>query len=399
MVMYLEGASETLDGSAQITFQTVTADHINNSFLEDLKDLDVGSDIKRQEILAPSSSRARMLAQDAGSLKILFDTRVSFRSPTTTMDVAALIGASFDTDEDRSAYLKRLQWVGGESFANVTSISVEINGVPQQATVQTQQQSNGVDLPVIIGATLGGVALVGILLVVFLRSRKSQRNDDNYTFTSSKKDIGHEHVNMNIVMEPQDDISTLGDPMPGILVLQQDDVSTLGEPITDSALDKDETVSGSMSSGDYDYVKNYGQKSPSKAEEALSHLKSINSTSSESALGKMDNDVLPAEDSFDKQFDSQFDTEEMHYEVNAPAGKLGMVIDTPSGGAPVIHAIKSTSTMIDKGVQVGDQLVAIDGIDTTGLTAMQVSKLISQKAANPSRILEFVRTKTPGIAQ
>jgi C-terminal processing protease CtpA/Prc len=113
----------------------------------------------------------------------------------------------------------------------------------------------------------------------------------------------------------------------------------------------------------------------------------------------MDNDVLPAEDSFDKQFDSQFDTEEQHYEVNAPAGKLGMVIDTPSGGAPVVHAIKSTSSMVDKGVQVGDRLVAIDGIDTTGLTAMQVSKLISQKAANPSRILEFVRTKTPGISQ
>jgi hypothetical protein len=397
MVMYLVGATETLDGSAQITFQTVTADHISNSFLQDLKDLDVGSDIKRQELLAPSSSRRR-LAQDAGSLKILFDTRVSFRSPTTTLDVAALIGASFDTAEDRSTYLQRLQWVGGKSFASVTSINVEINGVPQQVAVQAQQ-SSGVDLPVIIGATVGGVALVGILLFVFVRSRKSKRNDDNYTFTSSKKDIGHEHVNMNIMMEPQDDISTLGDPMPGILVLQQDDVSTLGEPITDSALDKDETVSGSMASGDYDYVKNYGQNNPSKAEEALLHLKSINSTSSESALGKMDNDVLPAEDSFDQQFDSQVDTEEQHYEVNAPAGKLGMVIDTPSGGAPVIHAIKSTSSMIDKGVQVGDRLVAIDGVDTTGLTAMQVSKLISQKAANPSRILEFVRTKPTGVSQ
>ena len=79
-------------------------------------------------------------------------------------------------------------------------------------------------------------------------------------------------------------------------------------------------------------------------------------------------------------------------EVIAPAGKLGMVIDTPSGGAPVVHAIKETSVLASK-VQVGDRLIFVDDEDTTGMTAMQVSKLISIKADNSWRTLVFLRVR------
>jgi C-terminal processing protease CtpA/Prc len=77
--------------------------------------------------------------------------------------------------------------------------------------------------------------------------------------------------------------------------------------------------------------------------------------------------------------------------VNAPAGKLGVVIDTPDDGAPVVHAVKDTSVIADQ-VLVGDKLIAVDDDDVRSMTAIKVSKLISKKSANPNRKLTIVRT-------
>lgn len=94
----------------------------------------------------------------------------------------------------------------------------------------------------------------------------------------------------------------------------------------------------------------------------------------------------------DSSFEQQFAELEDRFDVVAPAGKLGMVIDTPNGGVPVVHAIKDTSVLADR-VRVGDRLVSVDGEDCTTMTAMQVSKLISLKSEKPARVLMFVRTR------
>ena len=75
--------------------------------------------------------------------------------------------------------------------------------------------------------------------------------------------------------------------------------------------------------------------------------------------------------------------------VYAPAGKLGMIIDSPDTGAPVIHNLKDTSPISDK-VRVGDRLVAVDDEDVRNMTAIKASKLISRNSANP-RKLTFIR--------
>lgn len=79
--------------------------------------------------------------------------------------------------------------------------------------------------------------------------------------------------------------------------------------------------------------------------------------------------------------------------VFAPPGKLGVVIDTPDDGAPIVHAVKETSVIYGR-VQVGDKLVAVDDEDCRAMTAVRVSKLISRKSANPSRKLTIVRRTT-----
>lgn len=151
---------------------------------------------------------------------------------------------------------------------------------------------------------------------------------------------------------------------------------------------------------DYDYTKHYrnarGPLSISgttntrdrTTSEDMSKMSSVQSASMKK-LGKMGEHIFADDASFEEQFK---DPEE-RIDVVAPAGKLGMVIDTPNGGIPVVHAIKDTSVLVDQ-VRVGDRLLSVDGEDCTGMTAMQVSKLISLKSEKPARVLVFARSST-----
>jgi len=68
-----------------------------------------------------------------------------------------------------------------------------------------------------------------------------------------------------------------------------------------------------------------------------------------------------------------------------------VVIDTPDDGAPVVHAVKYSS-VIAKHIRVGDKLIAVDGEDVRDLSAVQVSKLIRHKQANPVRRMILLRS-------
>ena len=78
------------------------------------------------------------------------------------------------------------------------------------------------------------------------------------------------------------------------------------------------------------------------------------------------------------------------YIVVAPAGKLGVILDNPDDGAPVIHTVKDTSPMLGK-INVGDRLVNIDDVDVSGFTPAQVVQLLSTKSTNPERLLTMMR--------
>jgi C-terminal processing protease CtpA/Prc len=194
-----------------------------------------------------------------------------------------------------------------------------------------------------------------------------------------------------ILVEPQDDVSTLGDPMfaPGGMLM--------------GGLEKDEMTA--TVGEDYDYSRQYRQMqnaasiggSTKDRDRLLSEDYTKNSSANSatmSKLGRMGDSLF----SDDASFEQQFAEEEERFDVVAPAGKLGMVIDTPNGGLPVVHAIKDTSVLADS-VCVGDRLLSVDGEDCTEMTAMQVSKLISLKSEKPARVLVFARSHTVNTAE
>lgn len=113
----------------------------------------------------------------------------------------------------------------------------------------------------------------------------------------------------------------------------------------------------------------------------------MNGAATGAALGQFDDDA--SFEALYREPKSNAKQEILH--IFAPSGKLGVVIDTPDDGAPVVHAVKESSVVFDK-VQVGDKLVAVDDEDVRTMTAVKVSKLISRKSGNPSRKLTVLRT-------
>ena len=68
----------------------------------------------------------------------------------------------------------------------------------------------------------------------------------------------------------------------------------------------------------------------------------------------------------------------------APPGKLGVIIDTTKLG-PVVYQVKDGSPL--QGVIFpGDRIIAIDEIDTTGMTASNITKIMARKADKERKI-------------
>jgi hypothetical protein len=77
-------------------------------------------------------------------------------------------------------------------------------------------------------------------------------------------------------------------------------------------------------------------------------------------------------------------------EVNAPPGKLGVLIDSNKSGELKVNSVRSSSPLAGL-IRVGDILKSVDGEVTSGLTADQASNLITSKADNHNRVLVFIR--------
>lgn len=142
---------------------------------------------------------------------------------------------------------------------------------------------------------------------------------------------------------------------------------------------------------DYDYSKAYeaaGNFSLSDAGGTLGQ-RSRNTGGSELMQQSGNNTIFSEDPTYDEGLYDKSRREEM-IDVYAPAGKLGVVIDTPNDGAPIVHAVKDSSPIATK-IQVGDRLVAVDDQDVRTMTAIQVSKLISKKSVNASRKMTVIR--------
>jgi len=395
-VTFLNDAKK-LGSQSRFAYQEVTSNTFYQQLAsvtpDNLQQLSVTTDITNQDLIRNAtsdtggSSRTRFL-QFASALKIKFETLVEFKSTKlyTKKEIDTLTAEAFNSPEARQKYIDDLKAKDANAFQDLIDIAVEIGGITV-TVAPTPAPKEEDEFPIVIVAASAGGAVVVLLgcLLYFTRCRDSQPDK---TFQRTDAPSGPDRVSSNIFVEPQDEVSTLGDPM----------YAPTGGMLM-AGLEKDETVSPSIVSGDYDYARAYGDAQPTPSISTATIDKMISSNPDDQTSGK-DSTSLPfqADNSLfsdDSSFEQQFHEPETRFQVDAPAGKLGVVIDTPSGGVPVVHAIKDSSVLAGS-VKVGDRLISVDDEDTTALTAMQVSKLISSKSSQPVRTLVFMRNRTKG---
>lgn len=71
------------------------------------------------------------------------------------------------------------------------------------------------------------------------------------------------------------------------------------------------------------------------------------------------------------------------YDVYAPPGPLGIVVDTTKDG-PIVHSLKYTSALLGQ-VGSGDLIVGLDDMDTRSMTAATLTRLMAKRSNQSQR--------------
>lgn len=308
-------------------------------------------------------------------LQVLYVQNLAYRKQVaSTLLPKDVITDPFTTAANLEQLKTNLKRSNSE-FANLTSIS------SPAISSGGGSGSGGLSLGIIIAIAVGGVLALGIVLFVAFKFRspyKPHRDDRAETLPTS------------------DDPPRLvkGDSFHPF----QEEMSAVSDPILEDLKSAAGRGDQSVETVDYDYTKAYGGE--------MSVVSSAGGTmgenTREAGSAFVTERLLPDRAVLGASFDSDTTgsnsrtetlAEEQVIEIFAPPGKLGVVIDTPETGAPLVHAIKDSS-VIGGVLSVGDQLLMVDEVDVSRMTAMEVSKLISQRAANPSRKLTVARKVT-----
>lgn len=76
------------------------------------------------------------------------------------------------------------------------------------------------------------------------------------------------------------------------------------------------------------------------------------------------------------------------YDVYAPSGPIGIVVDTSKDG-PSVHSLKSTSPMLGL-ITPGDLIIALDGEDTRKMTAAALTRLMARRSRQKERKITLI---------
>ena len=303
------------------------------------------------------NGRRRLLGrrdlQSDSSVEVIYTQTTSYRSdnPLATEDLFTL---PLSTQANRDSYIGELKTLDGyEGLTAVSEISISSDKPPDG---NESTDGGGLSLGAIIGiACAGAVVLIGGVGYIYYRQRN--KDDDDIAQDQSRTALS----------------STQGATLAGTGT-GSSSAPTYGDQ--------------SVATVDYDYSRAYG------GDASLSAAGGTLGSQTRQTAGMGDPMVMTSGNTIfsdDQTFDQAYqDVKEELLDVYAPAGKLGVVIDTPDDGAPCVHAVKDTSPIADK-VQVGDKLVAVDDEDVRAMTAIKVSKLISRKSNNASRKLTIIR--------
>ncbi|KAL7551370.1 hypothetical protein ACHAWF_014568 [Thalassiosira exigua] len=445
--MALQGLDAQMDRDAVEVWIGVTEARIERHAVEIVGDggTDVATTVwlDKQSVLGEGRRRRGQLRNggfprrlEATSLRITFTVTIKFDSETSAWDANEMVAAGFRSLEDQREYVLNLQEEDYEAFGAVEGMAMTVDGTV--ITETEENESKPADPPkqnltvyYIVGGALGGSLLLLIAVVIWACRRKREDGKGHDALRSkasspmSAKSAASPDPTAKVgggaPAPPEEAFPTQQPRIPqsppkprpsppqtyfGTIESREggeDDVSTLGDPYFGDGVQAaepraDETVAESMISSEQElYVYGVGRPrlmtggSGTKAGEQST----VGGDGTKS--GQMFGDDTALEDAYRSPETSlgggvsaSSPRGAQRVVVEAPPGKLGIVVDNPAGDLPVVHAIKETSVLNGR-AGVGDRLLKVDEVDCRGMTAVQVSRLISSRSRNPTRTLVLLR--------
>eukprot|EP00586_Coscinodiscus_wailesii_P009339 CAMPEP_0172522062 /NCGR_PEP_ID=MMETSP1066-20121228/292919_1 /TAXON_ID=671091 /ORGANISM="Coscinodiscus wailesii, Strain CCMP2513" /LENGTH=690 /DNA_ID=CAMNT_0013305031 /DNA_START=28 /DNA_END=2100 /DNA_ORIENTATION=+ len=365
--------------------------------------LDAEQSHHRRQLLRPSSSSddERRRLQDKRPLRIGFSVYMSFRSTRYDHDIRKYVGGAFNSPRARLRYVSRLQETHDKTFNTISRVSIIIGGVMPKDEPDVHSRSGtffGVppfEMAVGITFVLAAVSTGFVVGYWIVSNRKSRRAKGGGAGGAGLGGVGksisrlyeENHSPTFIEVDDQCEVSTIGDPMSSRTLFTAIPIPKQQQQI----LPKEETCDESVISDNYAFsLAGAANAGCGSVASTSTDINTVSQMSRNSSNGNVTNSInYPADDT---SFERQFQSREEYIEVVVPPGKLGVVIDTPNDGAPVVHAVKVDSVLATKVMQ-GDQLVSVDGEDSRGMTALEVSEILAKKSRNRERVLVFVRVR------
>jgi hypothetical protein len=333
-----------------LIYEQETTNFIKSSILtQDFGDagltyLFVDTIVATQKLVAPSASptdRNRMLSTNRNlqqnssssssldSLEVLMDVQVDYRSTNTDYSASIWVADAFNSASKRASYVAKLVATKDPTFANLetlTSVLVDGSAPIENPDTPSPSNSNGTTIGIIVGSVVGGILLLALAVVGVKRmggrDKGGAASQGHYptTATTGSPPLVLEDdpkFTTEIVVERQDDISTIGDPFVygGMMMTEEQ---------------RDERTA-SVGDNNYDYANQFlRSSSAASAARGQSMMAGGIAPQHQKVGGPVGASVLSDDDSFEQQFAEGDDDEadpaaEDQFEVVAPPGKLGMV--------------------------------------------------------------------------
>ena len=285
----------------------------------------------------------RILQQSSTSnnvaVVVTYSQSITYRNIDPSARINTILKMPLSTEEYRNDYVTELKQdlEGYDDLASVSSISTPYDGSADQAVGADESTDNdaGISTGGLIGIVVGGIVALALVVGTFVYyKKKNGRQTTSATRTTDDNGHGSTLIQGNTVN-----------------IMMVKDLADVAASATSAGLGP--AVFGDVSVASEDNNNKYYAPPLGIVEDG----------------GKYRAELLT---------------------IIAPKGKLGIVIDSPDNGPPVVHSLKETSPIVDK-MQVGDRIVAIDDEDVRTMSSIKVSKLISKKSSNEERKFTVVR--------
>jgi hypothetical protein len=367
--------------------------------------------LRRTSLLEPSTLVLTF------SQKIQFTIPASSSASLSATSPRTIVTQPFNTFSKRQQYKSMLLSSDVAALAGLETVYiVDVYAPPSQPSDEGTDVFKGWMSYIIYGAIgAAGVLVLAIALACYCHSSgKATRRRKNDELALQQEAAAAKKAAACGLMPPVGLKPGMDARVQSIIeVGGDDDISTLGDPLgpydknwiarrnqsSDERSMNENTVGPSIIH-DFDYTKTFGGKfdmtsNSSTADTTNSKSRGSPAQGGPSALGPAHSG--DDEYSFDEAFANPSAIKKAHQEgqrieIQAPAGKLGVVIDTFDNGQPGVNAIRGDSVL--KGdLCIGDLLMEFDGQDTSNMTALEVSRMIGARSGNETRRLVFMRYK------